>query len=182
MTDKLPPNLLALFAPRPGLRYINPTDHPQQERRTHDIEGVGAYVDSLKDHEDDYQPTESWLQKRDRVKTERKEATEKNMTEGFEAFKPSEDPQVRGDPLRTLFVSRLSYDTETKDLEREFGRYGPIERVQLLSLIQTCLSFRLTTHLDSHRREQNRPRKRHEKAKVPRLRIHSVRARKRHEG
>ena len=43
--------------------------------------------------------------------------------------KPADDPQVRGDPYRTLFVARLSYDTEVKDLEREFGRYGPIERV-----------------------------------------------------
>ena len=44
--------------------------------------------------------------------------------------KPHEDPNVVGDPLKTLFVSRLSYNTEVKDLEREFGRYGPIERVR----------------------------------------------------
>ena len=42
---------------------------------------------------------------------------------------PSEDPQIRGDPLRTLFVARLSYDVKESDLEKEFGRYGPIERV-----------------------------------------------------
>lgn len=44
--------------------------------------------------------------------------------------KPHEDPNIVGDPLKTLFVSRLSYNTEVKDLEREFGRYGPIERVR----------------------------------------------------
>jgi RNA recognition motif-containing protein len=44
---------------------------------------------------------------------------------------PSEDPQVRGDAFKTLFVSRLSYDAKEADLEREFGRFGPIERVQL---------------------------------------------------
>jgi hypothetical protein len=44
--------------------------------------------------------------------------------------KPHEDPNVIGDPLKTLFVSRLSFNTEVKDLEREFGRYGPIERVR----------------------------------------------------
>lgn len=43
--------------------------------------------------------------------------------------KPAEDPNIRGDAFKTLFVSRLSYDTEVKDLEREFGRFGPIERV-----------------------------------------------------
>ena len=47
----------------------------------------------------------------------------------FSIDKPQEDPNIRGDPFRTLFVSRLSYDVEPKDLEREFGRFGPIERV-----------------------------------------------------
>ena len=45
------------------------------------------------------------------------------------ADNPQEDPNVRGDPFKTLFVSRLSYEVEPKDLEREFGRFGPIERV-----------------------------------------------------
>lgn len=43
---------------------------------------------------------------------------------------PNKDPQVRGDPYKTLFVARLSYDVNEADLEREFGRYGPIERVR----------------------------------------------------
>lgn len=45
------------------------------------------------------------------------------------ADKPTEDPQVKGNPLKTLFVARLSYDATEADLEREFGRFGPIERV-----------------------------------------------------
>ncbi len=43
--------------------------------------------------------------------------------------KPTEDPQARGDPYRTLFIARLSYETTESDIEREFGRFGPIERV-----------------------------------------------------
>lgn len=42
---------------------------------------------------------------------------------------PTKDPHIRGDPYKTLFVSRLSYDVKETDLEREFGRFGPIERV-----------------------------------------------------
>ena len=42
---------------------------------------------------------------------------------------PDDDPNVRGDAFKTLFVARLSYDTKEKDLEREFGRFGVIERV-----------------------------------------------------
>jgi U1 small nuclear ribonucleoprotein len=44
---------------------------------------------------------------------------------------PAEDAKKRGygDAFKTLFVSRLNYHTEEKDLEREFGRFGPIESV-----------------------------------------------------
>lgn len=49
----------------------------------------------------------------------------------FDIVKSGDDPQVRGDAFKTLFVARLSYDTTEKDLEREFGRFGPIERVRL---------------------------------------------------
>lgn len=44
---------------------------------------------------------------------------------------PSEDPNIRGDPFKTLVVARLSYDADERDLEREFGRFGPIERVRI---------------------------------------------------
>ena len=49
------------------------------------------------------------------------------------ADNPAEDPQVRGDAYKTLFVARLSYDTKEVDLEKEFGRYGTIERVRQAS-------------------------------------------------
>lgn len=43
--------------------------------------------------------------------------------------KPNEDPNIRGDAFKTLIVARLSYEANEQDLEREFGRFGPIERV-----------------------------------------------------
>ena len=130
MTDKLPPNLLALFAPRPALRYLPPSDHAPEVRKTANIGGVAAYLDALKASPDvPYTPTESWLQKRDRLREERREQQEKLVTEDCELYKPDEDPLIRGDAYKTLFVCRLAYDVKEGDLEREFGRFGPIERV-----------------------------------------------------
>lgn len=84
MTDKLPPNLLALFAPRPALRYLPPSDHAPEARRTHEITGVAAYLDALKDYEKiPYTPTESWLQKKERKKAEKKERQAKLATDEF---------------------------------------------------------------------------------------------------
>lgn len=43
---------------------------------------------------------------------------------------PHDDPNIRGDAFKTLIVARLDYSADEKDLEREFGRFGPIERVR----------------------------------------------------
>ena len=40
---------------------------------------------------------------------------------------------TQGDPFRTLFISRLSYDVTEKKLRKEFEEYGPIKRVRLVT-------------------------------------------------
>jgi U1 small nuclear ribonucleoprotein len=151
MTDKLPPNLLALFAPRPPLRWVEAPDYAPEKRRTAAIEGLAGYLPDLKHYKenDDSVPTESWLEGRDRKKLEKTAALEdlaNNVSSYcmlrlallFEfglnlltspADKPVEDPNIRGDAFKTLIVARLSYEADERDLEREFGRFGPIERV-----------------------------------------------------
>jgi U1 small nuclear ribonucleoprotein len=91
MTDKLPPNLLALFAPRPALRYLPPNDHAPENRKTANISGVAQYLDALREPSE-YHPTESWLQRRDRVKLEKKAAQEKLITEDFKNCMTSNRP------------------------------------------------------------------------------------------
>ncbi len=160
MTHKLPPNLLALFAARPALRYLPPSDHAPEERKTSNITGVAAFLPALEDYKEEvpYEPTESWLQRKDRLKLEKKERQEKLVNEGLSlsmamsnpplsnpcflgyvgelgltcvVVEREDDPNIRGDAFKTLFVARLSFDTTEKDLEREFGRFGPIERVRI---------------------------------------------------
>lgn len=135
MTHQLPPNLLALFAPRPALRFLPPADHAPEDRRTQPITGIASYLSALRDDPPvPYTPTESWLEKRDRLMREKKERREVLSGEGFkDAYKPHEDPAIRGDAFRTLFVARLTYDTEIRDLEKTFGRFGPIERIRIVT-------------------------------------------------
>lgn len=161
MTDKLPPNLLALFAPRPPLRWVPPCDHPQEERRTTAVGGVADFLPHLAAYKDadGFVPTESWLQARDRKKLEQKAAIDNLKDEvpkscglphafhrhsvlkltSSAAVKPQEDPNIRGDAFKTLMVSRLSYDATEEDLEREFGRIGAIERVCLALMTHITL-------------------------------------------
>jgi U1 small nuclear ribonucleoprotein len=86
MTDKLPANLLALFAPRPALRYLPATDHAPEARKTAHVGGLAQYLHAFKEV-DDYHPTESWLQRRDRLKAEKREKQEKMLTEVASACK-----------------------------------------------------------------------------------------------
>ncbi|KAF2733615.1 hypothetical protein EJ04DRAFT_391086, partial [Polyplosphaeria fusca] len=134
MTDKLPPMLLNLFAPRPPLRWAEPQDHAPETRQTPQISGVGQYLQALREYKDNdgYVPTDSWEQKRDKKRQEIKEKQERLLTEGINQYDPKQDPKVQGDAFKTLFVARLSYGATSDDLEREFGRYGPIERIRLV--------------------------------------------------
>jgi U1 small nuclear ribonucleoprotein 70kDa len=66
MTDKLPPNLLALFAPRPPLPYSKPLDRDPAKRAGPLITGVGQYLQLLKDYDPDYVPTETVEEKKKR--------------------------------------------------------------------------------------------------------------------
>jgi len=83
MTDKLPPNLLALFAPRPPLRWVPPSDNPPEQRKTAAISGIADFLPALASYECEYEyhPTESWLDARERKKREKKEQAEKLVQE-----------------------------------------------------------------------------------------------------
>lgn len=83
MTDKLPPQLLALFAPRPPLRWVQHIDQPAQERKTAAISAVADFLPALHAYKDNdgFTPTESWLQMRDRKKLEKKAQQEAKITE-----------------------------------------------------------------------------------------------------
>eukprot|EP00887_Chlorella_sp_A99_P002503 scaffold6.g2503.t1 len=41
-------------------------------------------------------------------------------------------PLPQGDPFKTLFVSRLSYEVTERKLRREFEEFGPIKRIRLV--------------------------------------------------
>lgn len=180
MTDKLPPQLLALFAPRPALRYLPPTDHAPSDRQTRPIDGIASFLPSLGSYDDNYKPTESWLQRRDRVKIEHKAAVEKNLHDGLEKYNPKDDPNARdADPFRTLFVGRLPYEMGEREVEKEFGRYGRVEQVSLLLVLplqdqtNTCTAG-VPSSRSPHKRRQPEREDKEEKSKAPGLRIRDI--------
>ena len=47
-------------------------------------------------------------------------------------FDPANDPKIKGDPYKTLFVSRIAYDVTEVAIKKEFEQYGPIKRIRLV--------------------------------------------------
>lgn len=75
MTHKLPSNLLALFSPRPPLRYLPAHDHAAEDRKTNNIGGIAQFLPALQEYKENvpYTPTESWFQRKERLKYEKQQ-------------------------------------------------------------------------------------------------------------
>lgn len=54
------------------------------------------------------------------------------IEQGIATWAPAENPNATVDPYKTLFVSRINYETSESKLRREFERYGPINKVCLV--------------------------------------------------
>ncbi|EFN51507.1 hypothetical protein CHLNCDRAFT_140193 [Chlorella variabilis] len=147
--------LLRLFAARPPLP---PHRAPPKKPPKLPYTGIAQYVSHFVERGDpEYEPPppetqpppprifrnpemptqarvdiESKVEKDIRVRQERQQRAARQREENLKSWDPSKDPNVEGDPFKTLFVSRLSYDVTERKLKREFEEYGPIKRIRLV--------------------------------------------------
>ncbi|KXN67528.1 RNA-binding domain-containing protein [Conidiobolus coronatus NRRL 28638] len=132
MTDKLPPNLLKLFAPRPPLPYAPPLDNDPGNKRSPRFTGLAEFLPSLNENSSQFQPTETLMQKKARIAQEKKIEQEQRLKNQLETWKPNEDTTLTGEAFNTLFVGRLSYDVTEKDLRHEFDLFGDIKSIHII--------------------------------------------------
>merc|ERR1712039_144487 len=84
---------------------------------------------------DDPPPKDDWESPLERKKRRHKEKAEKHKKELkklIESYDPHKDANAAGDPFKTLFVARVSYDTTEKKLKREFEVFGSIKKVRMV--------------------------------------------------
>eukprot|EP00899_Mesostigma_viride_P005864 jgi/Mesvir1/15279/Mv06497-RA.1 len=134
----LTPSLLQLFAPRPPLEYIPPT----RKRKLGPYSGIAQYTGEFCQYGDpEYCPPvtrgETPAERKARIHAIKLERGADQLREGIEKYNPQEDPNAQGDPYKTLFVSRISYETTEQRLKREFEAYGPIKRIRLVNNVRT---------------------------------------------
>ncbi|XP_038976916.1 U1 small nuclear ribonucleoprotein 70 kDa-like isoform X1 [Phoenix dactylifera] len=127
-------NLLKLFEPRPPLEYKPPIE----KRKCPPYTGMAQFVSHFAEPGDpEYAPPvekgETPAQRRARVHKLRLDEGARKAAEELEKYDPHKDPNITGDPYKTLFVARLNYETTEHRIKREFEAYGPIKRVRLIT-------------------------------------------------
>eukprot|EP00116_Pleurobrachia_bachei_P001662 sb/3461924/ len=129
----IPSNLLALFAPRDPLPYL-PPPAPRHNNEESTLTGVGMYTSLFEDPADTPEPVKQPT-KAERREEKRQEKIERHtliVERGIARWDPHSDPNATGDAFKTVFVSRINYDTREEKLRREFEEYGYIRRIHMV--------------------------------------------------
>ncbi|MPC75956.1 U1 small nuclear ribonucleoprotein [Portunus trituberculatus] len=152
MTQYLPPNLLALFAPRDPIPYLTPVDKLTWEKPTDGYSGVASFITRFEvrgqpwyvrgclvvsasglppDPKDTPPPTrvETREERLERKRREKAEQMQYKLEQEIALWDPHNNEAATTDPYKSLFVSRINYDTSESKLRREFEIYGPIKKV-----------------------------------------------------
>ncbi|XP_037244411.1 U1 small nuclear ribonucleoprotein 70 kDa [Falco rusticolus] len=135
MTQFLPPNLLALFAPRDPIPYLPPLEKlPHEKHHNQPYSGIAPYIREFEDPRDAPPPTraETREERMERKRREKIERRQQEVETELKMWDPHNDPNAQGDAFKTLFVARVNYDTTESKLRREFEVYGPIKRIYMV--------------------------------------------------
>ncbi|XWS45398.1 hypothetical protein CRYUN_Cryun15aG0133100 [Craigia yunnanensis] len=127
-------NLLKLFEPRPPLEF----KQPPVKRKCPPYTGMAQFVSHFAEPGDaEYAPpvqeAETPVQKKERIHKLRLEKGVEKAAEELKNYDPNNDPNISGDPYKTLFIARLNYETSESRIKRELESYGPIKRVRLIT-------------------------------------------------
>ncbi|KAI4483694.1 PREDICTED: U1 small nuclear ribonucleoprotein 70 kDa [Polistes canadensis] len=134
MTQFLPPNLLALFAPREPIPYLPPASKLPHEKKNGGYIGVGTFLKYFEDPKDTPPPVrvETREERLERRRRERAEQVAYKLEQEIAVWDPAGIPNVTADPFKTLFVARINYDTSESKLRREFEVYGPVKKIVVI--------------------------------------------------
>lgn len=135
MTQFLPPNLLALFAPRDPIPFMPPVDKlPHEKKLTHNYQGIAQYVHLFEDPGDTPDPVkvETREERRERRKREKAEQVAYKLEQEIALWDPNSIIAEMGDPFKTLFIARVNFYSSESKLRREFEQYGNVKSIKMV--------------------------------------------------
>ncbi|GCE99061.1 hypothetical protein ZYGM_004318 [Zygosaccharomyces mellis] len=134
--SKFPSDVSRLFKPRPPLEYKRPVDYPPEKRQTYPrITGISGLLGSQLSSYMNQFPQGSdnmYLQKYEEA-SHTKDNEYTKLSQEIYRWDPQKDPNIKDtDPFKTVFVGRLPYDTTEMELQKEFSKFGDIERIRVV--------------------------------------------------
>lgn len=134
MTQFLPPNLLALFAPRDPIPFLAPADKLPYEKKTAGYQGIADFTHLFEDPKDTPPPTrvETRDERLERKRREKAEQVAYKLEQDIALWDPHGIPNGTTDPFKTLFIARINFDSSESKLRREFEIYGPVRKIGLI--------------------------------------------------
>jgi U1 small nuclear ribonucleoprotein len=119
------------------LPYLPPIEKKEPLHYT----GIGRYIQQFEDPAkvdySQFRPIETKQQIKERKARERAILHEQHLQELIKEWDPTKNEKATSDPLKTLFVSRINFQTTESKLKREFDSYGTVKRVRLINDIKS---------------------------------------------
>jgi len=131
VVDALPPPILALFQPRPPLPFLKAV----VKRECRPLDGMAHCVQFFEEKDQvppKPPPAETKPERVARKAAARKAACALKLSDDKSIWNPKQKHSDAGDAYKTLFVGRLSFETDEKTLRREFENYGPVKNIAMI--------------------------------------------------
>eukprot|EP01132_Coremiostelium_polycephalum_P008047 gene8047-9896_t len=128
----MPPSLLMMFQARPPLPFIP----PKPPANLPPYSGLSGFLKEFSNPADDppfkKEHIETVQEKRDKKRKLRESENQERNQKLLKTWDPYSNEKATGDPYKTLFVGRISYQTSESKLKHEFSQYGPIKKIRLI--------------------------------------------------
>lgn len=129
----LPGSLLALFTPRDPLPFLPPAA-PLVTEKECSYSGISGFLSSFENPNETPAPIRSLTkaeEKEEKLKLQ-SEAHALKLEQDLAKWDPKSDENIAGDPFRTLFVSRINFETTESKLKKELSQFGEIKNITMV--------------------------------------------------
>ncbi|KER33612.1 hypothetical protein T265_00504 [Opisthorchis viverrini] len=133
MTQFLPPNLLALFAPRDPVPFLPPIEKHAHHRKL-PYTGVAQFLGEFEDPSETKPAVriETREERKERKRREKQEQANYKLEQDLALWNPKKNPGATSNAYNTMFVARMNYDTSEGKLRREAEAFGRVTQIVMV--------------------------------------------------
>ncbi|GME78974.1 unnamed protein product [Ambrosiozyma monospora] len=141
MTEsKYPEYVNKMFEFKLKIQHLKPVDRDSGKRHVPTPDGIAAFLGLLNENAKTYKSEQSSIPDPEKkptaepTKPQTQDANEANakLRRQLIEWNPEKDPQITGDPYKTVFIGRLDYNIDEIELNKKFSMFGEVEHVRVV--------------------------------------------------